>query len=88
VARTSAFEFKGKNVNIKTMGDELGATHLIDLGGATLLNGDGRAAARSYRANSDLDAANGPTSIQAERPEFVTSDAVMPAPEKVNDCAA
>src|SRR5258705_6383700 len=30
VARTSAFEFKGKNVNIKTMGDELGATHLIE----------------------------------------------------------
>jgi adenylate cyclase len=30
VARTSAFEFKGKNVNIKTMGGELGATHLIE----------------------------------------------------------
>src|ERR1043166_7497332 len=30
VARTSAFEFKGKNVNIKTMGEELGATHLIE----------------------------------------------------------
>ncbi len=30
VARTSAFEFKGKNINIKSMGDELGATHLIE----------------------------------------------------------
>jgi hypothetical protein len=30
VARTSAFEFKGKNVNIKTMGEQLGATHLIE----------------------------------------------------------
>ncbi|HEX5280392.1 MAG TPA: hypothetical protein VFW28_09950 [Micropepsaceae bacterium] len=30
VARTSAFEFKGKNINIKTMGEELGATHLIE----------------------------------------------------------
>src|SRR6202158_4998638 len=30
VARTSAFEFKGKNVNVKTIGDELGATHLIE----------------------------------------------------------
>src|ERR1017187_10385797 len=30
VARTSAFEFKDKNVNIKAMGQELGATHLIE----------------------------------------------------------
>jgi TolB-like protein len=30
VARTSAFEFKGKNVNVKTMGEQLGATHLIE----------------------------------------------------------
>ena len=30
VARTSAFEFKGKNADIKTMGEQLGATHLID----------------------------------------------------------
>jgi TolB-like protein len=30
VARTSAFEFKSKNVNIKTMGEQLGATHLIE----------------------------------------------------------
>lgn len=30
VGRSSAFEFKGKNVNIKTMGEELGATHLIE----------------------------------------------------------
>ena len=30
VARTSAFEFKGQNRNIKTMGKELGATHLIE----------------------------------------------------------
>jgi len=30
VARTSAFEFKGKNVNIKTMGEQLAATHLIE----------------------------------------------------------
>jgi TolB-like protein len=28
VARTSAFEFKGKNVNIKTMGTELVPTFL------------------------------------------------------------
>jgi TolB-like protein len=30
VARTSAFEFKGKNGNIKAMGEQLGATHLIE----------------------------------------------------------
>lgn len=30
VARTSAFEFKGKSVNAKTLGDQLGATHLIE----------------------------------------------------------
>lgn len=30
VARTSAFEFKGKNINIRTMGKQLGATHLIE----------------------------------------------------------
>jgi TolB-like protein len=30
VARTSAYEFKGKNINIKTMGEQLGATHLIE----------------------------------------------------------
>jgi TolB-like protein/DNA-binding SARP family transcriptional activator len=30
VARTSAFEFKGKNVDIRTMGMQLGATHLIE----------------------------------------------------------
>ncbi len=30
VARTSAFEFKGKNINIKTIGEQLGATHLIE----------------------------------------------------------
>ena len=30
VARTSAFEFKGKNVNIKTVAEQLGASHLIE----------------------------------------------------------
>jgi TolB-like protein/DNA-binding SARP family transcriptional activator len=30
VARTSAFEFKGKNRNITTIGEQLGATHLIE----------------------------------------------------------
>src|SRR5262249_46475867 len=30
VARTSAFEFKGKSINIKTIGEQLGATHLIE----------------------------------------------------------
>jgi TolB-like protein len=30
VARTSAFEFKGQNRDIKTMGEQLGATHLIE----------------------------------------------------------
>src|SRR6185436_19043041 len=30
VARTSAYEFKGKNINIKTMGEQLGATHVIE----------------------------------------------------------
>jgi len=30
LARTSAFEFKGKNVNIKTVGEQLGASHLIE----------------------------------------------------------
>jgi len=30
VARTSAFQFKGQNQNVKTIGGELGATHLIE----------------------------------------------------------
>jgi adenylate cyclase len=30
VARTSAFEFKGKTVHIQTLGDQLGASHLIE----------------------------------------------------------
>jgi TolB-like protein len=30
VARTSAFEFKGQNRNIRTVGESLGATHLIE----------------------------------------------------------
>jgi TolB-like protein/DNA-binding SARP family transcriptional activator/cytochrome c-type biogenesis protein CcmH/NrfG len=30
VARTSAFEFKGQNRNIRTIGEQLGATHLIE----------------------------------------------------------
>jgi TolB-like protein/tetratricopeptide (TPR) repeat protein len=30
VARTSAFEFKGQNRNIRTLGEQLGATHLIE----------------------------------------------------------
>jgi TolB-like protein/DNA-binding SARP family transcriptional activator len=30
VARTSAFQFKGKNVDLKTAGKQLGATHLIE----------------------------------------------------------
>ena len=30
VARTSAFEFKGKNLDVRTVGGQLGATHLIE----------------------------------------------------------
>ena len=30
VARTSAFAFKGKNIDVKTMAEQLGATHLIE----------------------------------------------------------
>jgi TolB-like protein/DNA-binding SARP family transcriptional activator len=38
VARTSAFEFKGQNRNIRTIGDQLGASHLIE--GAVRRAGD------------------------------------------------
>jgi TolB-like protein/tetratricopeptide (TPR) repeat protein len=58
VARTSAFEFKGKNVNIKTMGDELGATHLIE--------GSVRKAGNRVRITAQLIKADDGTHIWAE----------------------
>jgi TolB-like protein len=58
VARTSAFEFKGKNVNIKTMGEELGATHLIE--------GSVRKAGNSLRITAQLIKADDGTHIWAE----------------------
>ena len=58
VARTSAFEFKGKNVNIKTMGLELGATHLIE--------GSVRKAGNRLRITAQLIKADDGTHIWAE----------------------
>ncbi len=58
VARTSAFEFKGKNVNIKTMGEELGATHLIE--------GSVRKAGDRVRITAQLIKADDGTHIWAE----------------------
>ena len=58
VARTSAFEFKGKNVNIKTMGQELGATHLIE--------GSVRKAGNRLRITAQLIKADDGTHIWAE----------------------
>jgi TolB-like protein len=58
VARTSAFEFKGKNVNIKTMGSELGATHLIE--------GSVRKAGNRIRITAQLIKADDGTHIWAE----------------------
>jgi TolB-like protein len=58
VARTSAFEFKGKNVNIKTMGEELGATHLIE--------GSVRKAGNRLRITAQLIKADDGTHIWAE----------------------
>jgi TolB-like protein/tetratricopeptide (TPR) repeat protein len=58
VARTSAFEFKGKNVNIKTMGQELGATHLIE--------GSVRKAGNRVRITAQLIKADDGTHIWAE----------------------
>ena len=58
VARTSAFEFKGKNVNIRTMGQELGATHLIE--------GSVRKAGNRLRITAQLIKADDGTHIWAE----------------------
>jgi TolB-like protein len=58
VARTSAFEFKGKNVNIKTMGEELGATHLIE--------GSVRKSGNRLRITAELIKADDGTHIWAE----------------------
>jgi hypothetical protein len=58
VARTSAFEFKGKSVNIKTMGQELGATHLIE--------GSVRKAGNRVRITAQLIKADDGTHIWAE----------------------
>jgi TolB-like protein/Flp pilus assembly protein TadD len=58
VARTSAFEFKGKNVNIKAMGLELGATHLIE--------GSVRKAGNRLRITAQLIKADDGTHIWAE----------------------
>ena len=58
VARTSAFEFKGKNVNIKTIGEELGATHLIE--------GSVRKAGNRLRITAQLIKADDGTHVWAE----------------------
>ena len=58
VARTSAFEFKGKNVNIKTVGDQLGATHLIE--------GSVRKAGNRLRISAQLIKADDGTHLWAE----------------------
>jgi TolB-like protein/tetratricopeptide (TPR) repeat protein len=58
VARTSAFEFKGKNVDIRTMGEELGATHLIE--------GSIRKAGNRLRITAQLIKADDGTHVWAE----------------------
>jgi TolB-like protein/tetratricopeptide (TPR) repeat protein len=58
VSRTSAFEFKGKNVNLKTMADQLGATHLIE--------GSVRKAGNRLRITAQLIKADDDTHIWAE----------------------
>jgi TolB-like protein len=58
VARTSAFEFKGKNINIKTMGEQLGATHLIE--------GSVRKAGNRLRISAQLIKADDGTHLWAE----------------------
>src|SRR5215831_13325827 len=58
VARTSAFEFKGKNVNVKTLGEQLGATHLIQ--------GSVRKAGNRLRISAQLIKADVGTNMWAE----------------------
>jgi adenylate cyclase len=58
VARTSAFEFKGKNVNTKTMGEQLGVTHLIE--------GSVRKAGERLRITAQLIKADDGTHVWAE----------------------
>ena len=58
VARTSAFEFKGKNVNTKTVGGQLGATHLIE--------GSVRKAGNRLRISAQLVKADDGTNMWAE----------------------
>ena len=58
VARTSAFEFKGKNINIKTLSEQLGATHIIE--------GSVRKAGNRLRISAQLIKADDGTHIWAE----------------------
>ena len=58
VARTSAFEFKGKNLDIRTMGQQLGATHLIE--------GSVRKSGNRLRITAQLIKADDGTHIWAE----------------------
>jgi len=58
VARTSAYEFKGKNIDIRTMGQQLGATHLIE--------GSVRKAGNRLRITAQLIKADDGTHIWAQ----------------------
>ena len=53
VARTSAFEFKGQNRNIRTVGESLGATHLIE-GSVRKFGNRVRIAAQLVQADNGL----------------------------------
>jgi len=59
VARTSAFEFKGKNHNIRSIGEALGASHLIE--------GSVRKAGDRLRITAQLIKAEDGTHLWAER---------------------
>src|SRR5262249_19755030 len=58
VARTSAFEFKDKHIDIRTMGQQLGATHLIE--------GSVRKAGNRLRITAQLIKADDGTHIWAD----------------------
>ena len=53
VARTSAFEFKGQNRNIRTIGEQLGATHLIE-GSVRRVGNQVRVTAQLIQADNGL----------------------------------
>ena len=65
VARTSAFEFKGQNRNIRTIGEQLGATHLIE--GSVRKAGD-RVRITVQLIKADDGTASGPTITTASSP--------------------